>query len=75
MSLITSHPSHHFDSKARVVWNTALKLIVGKNDTDFSLKIGQFKDKLKSHLLATQNLFDEIEWYSENFQFRRLDPL
>ena len=55
------------------MWNTAMKLIVGSADNDFSLNIGSFKDSLRSYLLAIQNQFHDIEWYPGNFEFKKLD--
>ena len=63
------HPScsQQFISKGPKIWNTAVKTLA-KNEDIYSLKIGTFKTKLKNCLLEIQNLYDNIEWYPNNFK-------
>ena len=72
MALYSSDPSHHFNSQVRPLWNTALKLVARHDVTDFSLKIGTFKNGLKTYLLKIQNQYDDIEWYPDNFEFKKI---
>ena len=53
--------------------------IVSKNDDIMSIKIGQFKRKLKSCLLEIQNRYDSAEWNQKNFEMEtairtKIDP-
>ena len=77
MSLISSlYPSNQFNCKVRPLWNTALKLIAGDDDNDFSMKTGSFKNHLKTYLLNIQSQYDyidPIEWYPGNFEFKRIN--
>ena len=50
-----------------MIWNTAAKILV-KNDDILSIKIGPYKRMLKNCLLEVQNMYDDIEWYPNNFK-------
>ena len=65
--LLHSSSSYQFINAGSKIWNTAAKLFA-KNEDIFSLKIGPYKQKLKNCLLEIQNMYDNVEWYPNNFK-------
>jgi len=39
------------------------------------IKIGSFKMQLKKYLLKIQSMYDETEWYPDNFDLEALSSL
>ena len=53
--------------KCTQIWNKILKIkVVDKSENIHSIKMANFKKRLKSTLLVIQNAYDNIEWYPEN---------
>ena len=69
--VILPHKSKQFTFISSRIWNAAMKHVVRDSGlTD--IKLGSFKQKLKTCLLKIQGKHDGIEWYPLNF---KLDSL
>ena len=66
MTLLPPFPSIQFMHKAPTLWNMACKKLLNF-EHDLSVKVGFFKNSLKTLLLKNQRKYDENEWHSENY--------
>ena len=62
--LLTPRPSINFIYQASSVWNKVRTLL---NISDFSVKLGITKTKLKKLILCREKMGDRNEWSEENF--------
>ena len=73
--LILPTKSHHFVFSASKIWNVIAKVLVEMDDIFGSIRIGPFKLALKRCILAIQNKYDEVEWYTTNFDIETIRDL
>ena len=65
--LITAPSTIGFTYSGSRKWNMITK-ILAKFDPIYSIKVGPFKQNVKTCLQKIQNMFDQLEWCEKNFE-------
>ena len=69
--LILPGKSNQFDYTSSKLWNVVIKCLFKDCGLE-DIKLGTFKTQLKKYLLKIQAMYDETEWYPDNFKLEAL---
>ena len=72
--LILPVKSNQFVYISSKLWNVVVKFLFKDSGLE-DIKIGSFKMQLKKYLLKIQSMYDETEWYTDNFDLEALSSL